>query len=71
LLVLSGVAISSAGVIPFVRFGRTRVNLNAAIEIGSEAFPYGIIWLSSWISPPVPVAPGNAYNVTLVGNLPF
>lgn len=71
LLVMSGVAISSAGVIPFIRFGRTRVNLNAAIEIGNESFPFGIIWLSSWISPPVPEAPGNTYNIMLVGNLTF
>jgi hypothetical protein len=71
LLVLSGVALSSARVIPFIRFGRTRVNLNAAIEIGSEGFPFGLIWLSSWISPPLPEAPGNNYNVTLVGNLTF
>jgi len=71
MLVLTGLGISSAGIIPFYKFGRTGVILNASIEIGNEGFPFGIIWVSSWINPPLPEPPNNQYTLTLSSFLTF
>ena len=53
LLVLSGWALSSAGIAPIIKFGRSRVTLVAGAEIGSERYPTGIKWFSSWIASPI------------------
>ena len=53
LLVLTGIGISSAGIIPFLKFGRTSVSLSEAIEIGDERAPYGLLWFSSWLDSPI------------------
>ena len=71
MLVLTGIGISGAGIIPFYKFGRTGVILNASIEIGNEGFPFGIIWVSSWINPPLPEPPDNQYTLTLSSFLTF
>ena len=70
-LVLTGVGVSSAGIIPFYNFGRTHVILEAAIEIGNEGSPCGLIWVSSWIKPPLPKSPDNQYTLTLSSYLTF
>ena len=71
MFVLTGVGISSAGRMPFYKFGRTGVRLEASIEIGSEGSPFGIIWVSSWINPPLPESPDNQYTLTLSSFLTF
>lgn len=71
MLILTGMGISSAGIIPFYKFGRTDVILEAAIEIGNEGAPYGLIWVSSWINPPLPESPDNQYTLTLSSYLTF
>ena len=53
LFVISGVANSPAGTKPFLRFGRSIVNLSVGIEIGNERNPHGIVWFSSWIASPL------------------
>ena len=53
LLIISGWALSSAGIVPIVKFGRSRVSLVAGAEIGSERYPTGIMWFSSWIAGPI------------------
>ncbi len=53
LQVLNGWALSSAGAVPFVKFGRSRVDLAVGVEIGSERYPTGIMWFSSWIAGPI------------------
>ena len=53
LLVISGWALSSAGIAPIIKFGRSRVSLVAGAEIGSERYPTGIMWFSSWIASPI------------------
>ncbi len=53
LLVLTGIGISSAGIIPFLKFGRTSVSLSEAIEIGDARAPYGLLWFSSWLDSPI------------------
>jgi len=47
-LVLTGMAISSAGVIPVFKFGTAQVMLSASVEIGDERSPYGLLWIASW-----------------------
>ena len=49
-LVLTGMAISSAGVMPVFKFGAAQVMLMASVEIGDERSPYGLLWISSWIN---------------------
>lgn len=71
MLVLTGLGISSAGIIPFYKFGRTGVILEASIEIGNEGFPFGMIWFSSWINPPLPEPPDNQYTLVLSSFLTF
>ena len=53
LLVLNGWALSSAGAIPIIKFGRSRVVLEVGVEIGNEFYPSGIMWFSSWIAGPI------------------
>ena len=53
LLVINGWGISSAGIVPIIKFGRSRVNLAVSVEIGSERYPTGIMWFSSWIASPI------------------
>ena len=53
LLVINGWAVSSAGTIPIIKFGRSRVSLVVGVEIGSERYPIGIMWFSSRIASPV------------------
>jgi len=71
LLVLTGAGISPAGIVPILKFGRTSLTLFEAVEIGDERFPFGIIWISSWINPPVPEPPANKYTLTLSAFLTF
>ena len=71
MFVLTGIGISSAGIMPFYKFGKTDVTLEAAIEIGNERAPYGLIWVSSWINPPLPEFPDNRYTLTLSSYLTF
>jgi hypothetical protein len=53
LLVLNGWALSSAGAVPIMKFGRSMVDLVVGVEIGDERYPSGIIWFSSWIAGPI------------------
>ena len=64
LLVLTGIGISSAGIIPFLKFGRTSVSLSEAIEIGDERAPYGLLWFSSWLDSPIDDPP-YSYSLSL------
>jgi len=50
ILMLTGVSVSAAGVIPVFKFGVTDVSLKASVEIGNERSPYGLLWVSSWIN---------------------
>ena len=56
---------------PFYKVGKTDVTLEAAIEIGNEGSPCGIIWVASWIKPPLPESPDNQYTLTLRSFLTF
>jgi len=49
LLILTGVGISSAGIVPVFKFGKTMVTLTESVEIGDERSPYGLLWILSWI----------------------
>jgi len=64
LLVLTGVGISSAGIVPFLKFGVTATSLAVSIEIGKESSPYGLLLFSTWIDEPED-EPYNRYNLTL------
>ena len=64
LLVITGVGISSAGIRPFVKFGRINVNLEVTVEIGSERSPFGVLLFSSWMTQPTD-EPDNTYTITL------
>lgn len=63
LLVLTGLGISSAGIVPIFRFGITEVTLTEAVEIGSEGSPFGLLWITSWVDSPTNDPP---YNYTLI-----
>jgi hypothetical protein len=63
-MVISGVGISAAGIIPFFRFGRGDVGIDVGIEIGNEQFPYGMLQFSSWITRSVDEQ-GNTYTIDL------
>ena len=47
LLMMTGMGISSAGIVPILKSGVVNVTLTAGIEIGNAQSPFGIIWLSS------------------------
>jgi len=51
-IIFTGVGISSAGVAPFLKFGTTSVTLREAVEIGNQWFPYGLLWIVSWVDSP-------------------
>jgi hypothetical protein len=53
ILGINGWAISSAGVVPIIKFGRPTVDLDVGVEIGSERNPIGIMWFSTWIAGPL------------------
>jgi hypothetical protein len=62
LLMLTGMGVSAAGVIPVLKFGVTQATLRATVEIGNERSPYGLLWISSWVDSSVNDPP---YNYTL------
>ena len=62
--VLTGWSTSSAGIVPFLKFGITGATLNEVIEIGNERSPLGLVWVVSWIYSPV-VDPSHNYDYTL------
>jgi len=62
-LILAGLGISSAGVVPIFKFGISKVTLAEAVEIGDERSSYGLLWLVSWVSTPTHNPP---YYYTLV-----
>jgi len=64
LLVITGVGISSAGIIPFFKFGRGDVDVDVTVEIGSERSPFGLLLFSSWMTQPAD-EPDNTYTITL------
>ncbi len=64
LLMLTGVGVSSAGVVPVFKFGVTKVTLSESVEIGNERSPYGLVWLSSWVDSTVNDPP-YSYTLTL------
>ena len=64
LLVLTGLGISSAGIVPIFRFGITGVTLTEAVEIGSESSPFGLLWITSWVDSPA-ADPPYSYTLTL------
>ena len=64
LLILTGVGVSTAGVIPVFKFGVTEVTLTESVEIGNERSPYGLLWISSWVNSPTNDPPYN-YTMTL------
>ncbi len=63
LLVLSGIGISSAGLIPFLKWGYTQVLFDVGIQIGNDRFPYGMLLFSCWLA--APEAPNNIYYLTI------
>ena len=63
LLVLTGAGISSAGIIPFFKRGKTGVFLDVGIEIGDKSTPYGLVWFSSWLDKPDDE--NNTYDINL------
>ena len=62
ILMLTGMGVSAAGVIPVFKFGVTQATLKATVEIGNERSPYGLLWISSWVDSSVNDPP---YNYTL------
>jgi len=62
LLILTGVGISSAGIVPVIKFGRSKVTLTESVEIGNERSPCGLLWLLSWVDSPENEPP---YSYTL------
>jgi hypothetical protein len=64
-LFLTGVGISSAGIIPVFKFGSgDTVTLRESVEIGDERSPYGLLWISSWVDSTVNDPP-YSYSLTL------
>ena len=63
-LVLTGLAISSEGIVPFLKLGITGAILREGIEIGNEHSPLGLVWFTSWVDSPVN-DPSHNYNYTL------
>ena len=68
---LTGVGISSEGIIPFIKFGSASITFNVGIQIGNERSPYGLLLFSSWIDEPsggideVTGENSNTYTITL------
>jgi hypothetical protein len=63
-LIMNGVGISPAGIVPFYKSGKAGVSLKVSVEIGNERYPYGLVLFSSWISGTV-TEPDNTYDITL------
>ena len=63
-LVINGLGISPAGIVPFYKSGKADVDLVVSVEIGNERYPYGMVLFSSWISGTV-TEPDNTYDITL------
>lgn len=68
LLMMTGMGISSAGIVPILKFGIVNVTLTANIEIGNAQSPFGIIWLSSWTHSATNDPPYN-YQLVLTASL--
>jgi len=49
-IMLTGLGISSAGILPVFKFGITKVQLQESIDLGTEAFPYGVLWMAIWVN---------------------
>ena len=50
LLFLTGVSVSSAGIVPFFNYASgNMLNLTETAEIGDENSPYGLLWIFSWM----------------------
>ena len=65
-LMLTGMGVSPAGILPFFRFGITQVTLDESVEIGNESFPFGVVWFSVWYYS-TKMSPYNAnYGVRLI-----
>ena len=64
LLMLTGMGVSAAGVIPVFKFGVTKGFLKASVEIGNERSPYGLLWISSWVNSSVNDPP-YSYRISL------
>ncbi len=64
LLMLTGMGVSAAGVIPVFKFGVTKGFLKASVEIGNERSPYGLLWISSWVDSSVNDPP-YSYTISL------
>ncbi len=70
-LIVNGVGISPAGIVPFYKSGKADVDLIATVEIGNERYPYGMAFFSSWVTGTVIQEPDgagvyhNTYTVTL------
>ena len=69
-LMMTGMGISSAGIVPVFKFGVVNVTLTAAVEIGSAQSPFGIIWLSSWTNSTTNDPPYE-YELDLTSSLGF
>ena len=70
LLMMTGMGISSAGIIPILKIGVVDVTLTAPIEIGSSQAPFGIIWISSWTYSAINDPP-YTYQLVLTASLGF
>ena len=64
LLFINGWALSSAGTVPIIKFGRLRADLSVGVEVGSERSPFGIMWFSSWIAGPIEEG-GVTYDLSI------
>jgi len=58
-IIFTGAGISSVGIAPFLKFGTTDVTLREAVEIGDQWFPYGLLWIVSWVDPPAQDLPSQ------------
>ena len=63
-LVLTGFAISSTGIVPFLKFGITDATLQESLQIGDERSLLGLVWFLSWVDSPVD-DPSHNYNYYL------
>jgi len=61
-LILTGMAISPAGILPVFKIAVTNVMLREVVAIGSENYPYGFLWISCGVYSLVNAGP---YTYTL------
>jgi hypothetical protein len=45
----AGVGISTAGIVPLLRFGESDVILRDVVEIGTPQAPFGLLWITAWV----------------------